>query len=45
MYDDAQKAREKYLKDLVVKSLEAGRESPITFTSSISIVPKPISNT
>lgn len=45
MYDDAQKVREKYLKDLVVKSLEAGRETPITFTSSISIVPKPISNT
>lgn len=45
MYDDAQKVREKYLKDLIAKSLEAGRETPISFTQSISIVPKPISNT
>ena len=45
MYDDAQKARAKYLQGLIKSALEAGRETPITFTTSISIVPKPISNT
>jgi hypothetical protein len=45
VYKDAQTAREKFLKDLVSKSIEAGRETPISFTTSISIIPKPLSNT
>ena len=45
IYKDAQKVRETFLKDLVVKSIEANRETPISYTTSISIIPKPLSNT
>ena len=45
IYKDAQGVREKFLKDLVIKSIEAQKEPPISYTTSISIVPKPLSNT
>lgn len=45
MYKAAMSAREKFLKDLVAKAIEAGKESPISYTTSISIIPKPLSNT
>lgn len=45
MYKKALKTREDWLKNLVKDALEAGKESPISYTTSISIVPKPLSNT
>jgi len=45
LYKDALKARSEFLKKLVAQNLEAGRDAPISYTTSISIVPKPMSNT
>jgi len=40
LFSDALKAREAFLKTLVNESIEAGQEPQISYTSSISIVPK-----
>lgn len=45
VFKNAQAAREKFLKDIVNKAIEAGKESPLSYTTSISIIPKPMSNT
>jgi hypothetical protein len=44
LWKDAMDSRAKFLKDLVTKSIEAKRETPISYTTSISIIPKPLSN-
>jgi hypothetical protein len=43
-YKDAMVAREKFLQNLVKEAIEAGEEPVISYTTSISITPKPISS-
>lgn len=43
-YKDAMVAREKFLQNLVKEAIEAGKEPVISYTTSISITPKPISS-
>lgn len=38
-------SRAKFLRDLVQENIKAGKETPISYTTSISIIPKPQSNT
>jgi hypothetical protein len=46
VFKDALAVRESFLKDLVNKSIEAGKETtPISYITNISITPKPLSNT
>lgn len=43
VYKDAMKVRENFLKNLVNEAVDAGKEPVISYTTSISITPKPIS--
>lgn len=46
IYKDALAVREKFLKELVNNSIEAGKDTtPINYTKTITITPKPLSNT
>jgi hypothetical protein len=42
---DGMDSRAKFLRKLVQENIEAGKETPISYTTSISIIPKPQSNT
>jgi len=44
IWKNAMSVREKFLKDLVNEAIEAGQATPISYTSSIRITPKPLSN-
>ncbi len=44
IFKDAQAVRERFLSDIVNKSIEAGKAAPIRYITNISIIPEPLSN-